>query len=145
LFCTFKVLWLIYKRTFLLFSGFIYFFLLLLNTVHAFRVERLENDIRCQFHQRSMSSFYVHRSRKCKKDSQVLSFFTLSGSVHIKAARRTLMKLTPEKKARICFQRKHFYNTSNRMRTTKTTWNSIAKTKPKAGIWLIPFSSFLFC
>jgi len=30
-----------------------------------------KNEIKCQFHQRSMSSFYSRRSRKCKKDSQV--------------------------------------------------------------------------
>jgi len=33
---------------------------------------------------------------KSQKDSQVVSLSTLSGSASVKAARRTLMKLTPE-------------------------------------------------
>jgi len=36
----------------------------------------------------------VRRSRKQKKDGQVVSLFALSGSASVKAARRTLMKLT---------------------------------------------------
>jgi len=43
-------------------------------------------------------SFYACRSYKCKKDSKVIRlFFALSGSVHIKAAHKMLMKLTPNK------------------------------------------------
>ncbi len=47
-----------------------------------------------QFHQCSKHSFYVHRPQKCIKDSQFVSFFTLLGFAHVKAACRTLMKLT---------------------------------------------------
>jgi len=48
-----------------------------------------------QFHQCSTSSFYVHRSPKRKKDSQVESLFlALLGSVCVKSAHRMLMKLT---------------------------------------------------
>ncbi len=42
-----------------------------------------------------MQSFYAHRSQKFKKYSQAVSFFALLGSVHIKAARKMLMELTP--------------------------------------------------
>ena len=49
---------------------------------------------KCQFHQHSTSSFYARRSQKRKKDCQVKQFFVLSGSVCVKAAHRTLMKLT---------------------------------------------------
>ncbi len=35
------------------------------------------------------------RSRKCKKDSYIVSLFVLSGSASSKAARGMLMKLTP--------------------------------------------------
>jgi len=40
-------------------------------------------------------SFYTCRFRKCKKTDILIVFFTLLGSTHIKAVRRTFMKLTP--------------------------------------------------
>jgi len=40
-------------------------------------------------------SFFSHRSQKRKKDSQVISHFTLLGSTCTKAACRTLVKSTP--------------------------------------------------
>ena len=43
---------------------------------------------RAQFHQRSTSSFYVHRFQKRKKDSQVKHLFVLAGSERVKAARK---------------------------------------------------------
>ena len=51
---------------------------------------------RVQFHQCSMSSFYARRSQNRKKTVKSSSFFVLSGSASIKAAHRTLMKLTPD-------------------------------------------------
>jgi len=56
-----------------------------------------------QFHQRSTSSFYTRRSWKCKKDSQVVSLFALWGLRCAKAARRTLMMLTPSFQSDLCF------------------------------------------
>jgi hypothetical protein len=50
---------------------------------------------RCQFRQHSTYSFCTQRSQKCKKDWQLDYLFALSGSAHVKAARRMLMKLTP--------------------------------------------------
>jgi len=51
---------------------------------------------RCQFHQHFMHSFYAHRSQKCQMILLTwLSFFAHLRSALIKAARRTLMKLTP--------------------------------------------------
>jgi len=47
------------------------------------------------FYQRSTSGFCVCRSQKCKKDSQVVSLFLSSGSAHVKAAHRMLMRSTP--------------------------------------------------
>jgi len=49
---------------------------------------------RCQFNQHFTDSFYTHRSRKGKKDSQVVSFFALLGSACIKTARKMFLKLT---------------------------------------------------
>ena len=49
---------------------------------------------RCQFHQRSTSSFYACRSQKRKKDCRVKQLFVLSGSASVKGAHRMLMKLT---------------------------------------------------
>jgi len=52
-----------------------------------------------QFHQRSTYSFYTHRSRKSKKLQLSHKYiFTLLGSTSVKAVRRMLMKLTPERK-----------------------------------------------
>ncbi len=51
---------------------------------------------RCQFHQHSTSSFYACRSQKRKKiPMTLLYFFTLLGSTSVKAAHKTLVKLTP--------------------------------------------------
>ena len=52
-------------------------------------------DIKCQFHQRSTSSFYACRSQKCKKTIKSSSFFALLGSTSVKSACRMLVKLTP--------------------------------------------------
>jgi len=49
-------------------------------------------------------SYYARRSRKSKKTDDLTVFFTLLGSVRIKAVRRTLMKLSP---GRIKAGRKH--------------------------------------
>jgi len=48
-----------------------------------------------QFHQRYTSSFYACRSRKHEKTDKLSVFFELLGSARVKAAGRTLMKLTP--------------------------------------------------
>ncbi len=53
------------------------------------------NKARCQFHQRSTSSFYLRRSQKRKKTDNLNVFFTHLGSLLIRAASKTLMKLTP--------------------------------------------------
>jgi len=37
----------------------------------------------------------MRRAQKCKKDSQVISLFTLSGSGHTKAAHKYVCELTP--------------------------------------------------
>jgi len=47
--------------------------------------------LRCQFHQRFTCSFYACRSRKI---DNLTVFFTLLGSVHVKALFRMLMKLS---------------------------------------------------
>jgi hypothetical protein len=52
------------------------------------------SKFRCQFHQCSTSSLYLPRSQKLIKDWQLDCFFALSGSGLVKAARRTLIKLT---------------------------------------------------
>jgi len=52
-------------------------------------------DTWAQFHQRSTYSFYARRSRKRKKIDDFTVFFTLLSSAHVKAALKTLMKLTP--------------------------------------------------
>ena len=56
-----------------------------------------------QFLQRSTSSLFEHRSQKGKKPNDLTVFFALSESARVKAARRTLMKLTPDS----------FYNFTN--------------------------------
>ena len=53
-------------------------------------------NIRGQFHQCSTSSFYAQRSQKRKETVKLSSFIAFLGSVHIKAARRTLVKLTSD-------------------------------------------------
>jgi hypothetical protein len=52
-------------------------------------------SIKGQFYQRFTTSFYASRSRKRKNTVKLSVFFALLGSVHEKAARRLLMKLTP--------------------------------------------------
>jgi len=47
-----------------------------------------------QFHQRFTRKFYESRSQM-RNDSLVVNLFTLLGSTSIKAASKTLMKLTP--------------------------------------------------
>ncbi len=47
-------------------------------------------------HQHSTSSFYAFISWMLKKDRQLYCLFVLSGSERIKAACRTLVKLTPD-------------------------------------------------
>jgi len=54
-----------------------------------------KNLTRCQFHQCFTISFFAYRSRKHKKDWQLLWFFALLGSAQVKAAHRSLMKSTP--------------------------------------------------
>jgi len=49
-------------------------------------------NIRGQFHQH----FYIGRSQKRKMTDGLTAFFTLLGSARVKAARRTLVKLTPD-------------------------------------------------
>jgi len=50
----------------------------------------------CQFHQHFTRSFYTRRSQKRKTTlSWPDCLFALSGSTHVKAVRRRLMKLTP--------------------------------------------------
>ena len=55
-------------------------------------VEMFAEVIWGQFHQRSTSSFYTCRSQKRKKADILVARL---GTAHVKAARRTLMKLTP--------------------------------------------------
>jgi len=52
-------------------------------------------NLRGQFHQRSMGSFYAHRSLKHQKTDNMTVFFVLLGCVSVKTAHRVLMKLTP--------------------------------------------------
>ncbi len=52
-------------------------------------------ETRCQFHQRFMRCFYARRSQKRKKQLSHQYLFTLSGSAHVKAVCRTLIKLKP--------------------------------------------------
>jgi len=40
-------------------------------------------------------SFYVHRSQKCKKDSQIISHFALFGSICVKAAHKYVSEINP--------------------------------------------------
>ena len=55
----------------------------------------LSSHNRCQFHQRSTSSFYPRRSQKRKKDSQVKQLLCAFGiSARVKSERKMLAKLT---------------------------------------------------
>jgi len=51
-------------------------------------------DYKGRFHHHFMCSFYVCRSQKHKKYSQVIGHFELLGSTWVKAFSKTLMKLT---------------------------------------------------
>ena len=42
-----------------------------------------------------MSSFYLRRSHKCKKDSQVKQLFALLGSARVKALRKNINEIDP--------------------------------------------------
>jgi len=57
--------------------------------------DNFRNCPKCQFPQWYMSSFFSNWSHKCKKNWQLDCLFAFLGSTHTKAARRTLMKLTP--------------------------------------------------
>jgi len=46
------------------------------------------HEIWAQFHQRSTYSFYARGAQKHKKDSPVISLFTLWGSTSVKADRK---------------------------------------------------------
>ena len=50
---------------------------------------------RSQFHQHFMHTFYARRSQKCKKESQVKQLFALTGSAHIKVARKHIGDIDP--------------------------------------------------
>jgi len=54
-----------------------------------------EAEIGAQFHQRSMYSFYARGAQKRKKDSQVISLFTLLGSTSVKAERKYVGEIEP--------------------------------------------------
>jgi hypothetical protein len=51
-----------------------------------------------QFHQHSTSSFSVQRSKCAEKTVKLSVSLALSGSAHVEAARKTLVKLTPSVK-----------------------------------------------
>jgi len=68
-----------------------------------FELYNLTSVTRCQFHQRFSTSFYKRRYPKsAKKTDNLTVFFPLSGSGLVKAARRTLIKLTPGAKESLC-------------------------------------------
>ena len=48
-----------------------------------------------QFHKQFTGSFYVRRSQKRKKDSQVWQLFALLGSARVKAARKYVDEIDP--------------------------------------------------
>ncbi len=58
-------------------------------------------DTLCQFHQRFMCSFCARRVQKRKKDSQVVSLFTLSGSALTKASSKHVGEIDPLRLARM--------------------------------------------
>ncbi len=62
----------------------------------------------CHFYQRFMCSFCTCGSRKRKKDWQLDCLFVLSGSAGIKAAHRTLTKLTPNLKCHKLWQKQKY-------------------------------------
>ena len=68
---------------------------------------------------------FTHRSQKCKKTVKLSSFFALLGSVHVKAACRMLMKLTPGRQQACSKSR------IERGRPHKKTWYLIDKAEKK--------------
>ena len=74
------------------------------NSVETKKEELGEHVILCQkkytrgqFHQRFTSNFFAHSSQKRKKDHQIKQLFALLGYARVKAACRTLVKLTLER------------------------------------------------
>ncbi len=66
-------------------------------SLHSYSNPTLPNQSRCQFHQRSTSSFCSRSSQKNHKILMTsLSFFACLGFVRINTAHRTLMKLSPD-------------------------------------------------
>jgi hypothetical protein len=55
-----------------------------------------EIDIRDRFHQGFTCSFCMRGAQKHKKDSQVVSLFTLSGSAYVKDARKYVGEINPQ-------------------------------------------------
>jgi len=53
--------------------------------------------IRSEFHQRFTYSFHARGAQKRKKDSQVVSLFTLLGSSSVKAERKYVGEIEPTK------------------------------------------------
>jgi len=52
-------------------------------------------DIWGRFHQLSTYSFYARGAQMCEKDSQVISLFTLSVSMSVKAERKCVGEIEP--------------------------------------------------
>ena len=64
-----------------------------------FEFRKLVNDSECrgQFHQHFMSSFYVRRSEKWHKDSQLKQLFALSGSAGVKTESKHFDEIDPSR------------------------------------------------
>jgi len=60
-------------------------------------------NTRGQFHQRFTCSFYALRSQKHKNSVKLSVSYMLSGSAFVKAARRTLMKLSVDRELNLFF------------------------------------------
>jgi len=67
-----------------------------INASLAFTCNIKNKDSWAQFHQRSTCSFMGADPKSAKKTVKLQVFFALSGSARTKAARETLMKLTPD-------------------------------------------------
>ena len=67
------------------------------NAVHFQKLTLVDQPSRGQFHQHFKSSFYVRRSQKQKKDSQVKQLFALLGSAGIKAGHKHIDQISPTK------------------------------------------------
>jgi hypothetical protein len=66
-----------------------------LSYVKAAKCYKLQYQFRAEFHQRSTYSFHVCGAQKRKKDSQVVSLFTLLGSTSVKAERKYVVEIEP--------------------------------------------------